>query len=303
MTEQQKLLRVLKLINLLGSPRRRTAPELADNLSVSLATLHRYLHLLKEVGFDIHKDEYHHHYLSKRHELTQSVLQFTLEEAQELHTLVRSTHSPLQQSLLNKIHAGSEIVDSTYNLEKARIGLCYRNLQQALVEKKQAILVQYFSENSNEIKDRKVEPIQLLHEKMLLEAFDISAKAIRHFKLERMEEVRVLDMHFKYAHKHQQVPTDPFGVADQQNIKIKLKLSQIGGRRLVEEYPACTSFMIPNAKGNYFEAEVNAGFKLLDRFLLSYCDEVQVLEPESLRHHLENKWKKKNGKKNSVRSS
>lgn len=153
------------------------------------------------------------------------------------------------------------------------------------------MLIQYFSENSDEVSNRKAEPIRLLDQEMVLKAFDTAKKKIRHFRLERMESVKVLETYFHY--KHQYASTDPFGVADQHNIKVKLKLSRIGQRRLTEEFPACKAFLQPNGQGSYFEAAVNASFKLLDRFLLSYCDEAEVLEPATLKEHLEERWKKK----------
>lgn len=293
MIEQRKLLRLLKLIGLLGSARRRTVAELADVLEASPPTVYRYLELLQEVGFDIRTNELHQHFLASQNPPKNTLLQLSLEEAQLLQSLVRGAHTPMQQSLQNKIYTGSELAECAYNIEKARVGLCYRQLQQAMAERKQVVLVHYFSENSNEVRNRKAEPIRLLDEDLILEAFDTEKKQIRHFKLERMEEVKLLDTPFRFKHKHQHASTDPFGVSDHQNVKVKLKLSQIGRRRLLEEFPACAAFLKANGKGSYFEAEVNAGFKLLDRFLLSYCDEVKVLEPETLKKHLEMKWKKK----------
>lgn len=133
MIEQQKLLRILKLIGLLSSPRRRTVAELARVIEASPQTTCRYIDLLKEVGFDIHTNELYQYYLSSPEKNT--LLQLSLEEAQLLQSLVKGIHTPLQQSLLNKIYAGSELAETAYDIKKASIGLCYRQLQQAMAEK------------------------------------------------------------------------------------------------------------------------------------------------------------------------
>ncbi len=292
MIEQRKLLRLLKLISLLNSPRKRTVPELSEVLETSQQTIYRYLELLKEVGFDVRSDEWHQYYLASSKSHTQALLQLTHDEAQFLQSLVRSVSSPLQQSLLNKIYTGSALAESAYNIKKAQIGLCHQKLQQALNERKQVILVQYFSENSHDVSNRKVEPVRFIDEEMVLEAFDVKKKDIRHFKLDRMEDVRVLDTHLRHIPQHKQEPTDPFGVAGQAKVRIKLQLSLTGQRRLLEEFPGCASFLSTNGTGSYFEAEVNADFKLIDRFLLSYCDVIRIITPEALKMHMERKWDK-----------
>ncbi len=294
MTDQQKLLRLLKLITLLGSTRKRTAREYADKFEISLATIHRHLNLLRDAGFDIQKDEHHCHYLLKPGDSTRSALHFTVEEAQELQIMVKSFSSPLQQSLLNKIYAGSELAENVYSIVKARIAQNYKQLSHAITAQKQVVLRQYFSENSKETKDRKVEPIQLDNEKMLLIAYEIGAQKSKHFKLDRIEEVNLLNAAFKYTRKHGDgTPIDPFGIVDAQRVQVVLQLSELARHRLLERFQDCASFIRKDGKECYFEGEVNAGFKIMDRFLLSYCDEIIILQPSSLKDHLQNIWKKK----------
>lgn len=56
------------------------------------------------------------------------------------------------------------------------IGLYYRQLQQAMAARKQIILKRYFSEKSDQVSNRKVEPIRLIDQEMVMEAFDVRLK-------------------------------------------------------------------------------------------------------------------------------
>ena len=55
MTEQQKLLRLFKLIRLLKQRPGKTIHQLAQSLGITVRTMYRYLVLLEEVGYEIDK--------------------------------------------------------------------------------------------------------------------------------------------------------------------------------------------------------------------------------------------------------
>ena len=57
-----------------------------------------------------------------------------------------------------------------------------------------------------------------------------------------------------------------------------------------ELYPATGAYFREEGNEVIFQAEVNSQFKLLDRQLMSLCDEVIVVYPEALKLHLEQLW-------------
>ena len=64
------------------------------------------------------------------------------------------------------------------------------SLKEAMDEEKQVVLRQYVSVNSQEVRDRRVEPLRFLHRDVILEAYDVEKRAMRHFRLERIGEVK-----------------------------------------------------------------------------------------------------------------
>ena len=291
MNEQQRLLRLLKLISLLSSPLRRSTRQYADLLEVNKTTVYRYFQTIEEAGYTIHVDDEKRHYLDRTAVRRQHPdLYFNEEEAQVLGDLVRSYDSPLQQDLLNKIYTHSNLPEIANSLADAQQSVRYRTLKDAMDEERQVILQQYVSVNSQEVRDRRVEPVGFLHRDMILEAYDVEKRAMRHFRLERIGEVKRSTTAFQHRSQHQNRATDPFRVADLEPVAVHLQMSATAAQQMKELYPATGAYLKETHKAVVFQADVNSQFKLLDRLLLSLCDEVTIVQPSSLKSHLENLW-------------
>ncbi len=293
MNEQQRLLRLLKLIALLSSPLRRTARQYADLLEVNKTTIYRYFRTIEEAGYTLLLDNENQYYLDRSAVRSQhSELHFTEEEAQILGDLVRSYDSPFQQDLLNKIYTHSTLNELADSLADAQQSVRYRTLKEAIREERQVILRQYVSMNSQQISDRRVEPIGFLHRDTLVEAYDVEKKAMRHFRLERIAEVKRSQTYFQYRGEHRRSQTDPFRVADLQPVEVILKLTPTAAQQMKELYPATEPYLQQQDDAIVFSAPVNREYKLIDRLLLSLCDEVQVVSPPQLRTHLQTFWER-----------
>ena len=291
MNEQQRLLRLLKLISLLSSPLRRSARQYADLLEVNKTTVYRYFQTIEEAGYTIRVDNEKRHYLDRAAVRRQHPeLYFNEEEAQVLGDLVRSYDTPLQQDLLNKIYTHSNLPELANSLADAQQSVRYRTLKEAMDEEKQVILRQYVSVNSQEVRDRRVEPIGFLHRDVILEAYDVEKRAMRHFRLERICEVKRSATPYQHRAQHQNRATDPFRVADLDPVAVHLQMTPTAAQQMKELYPATGAYLQETTHAVVFQAEVNSQFKLLDRLLLSLCDEVAIIAPESLKKHLEHLW-------------
>lgn len=294
MNEQQRLLRLLKLISLLSSPLRRTARQYADLLEVNKTTVYRYFQTIEEAGYTIRIDDEKQHYLD-RTSLRQAhpSLHFSEDEAQVLRDLVRSYESPLQQDLLNKIYTHSNLPELANSLADAQRSVRYRTLKEAIDEEKQVVLRQYVSVNSQEVRDRRVEPVRFLHRDLILEAYDIEKRAMRHFRLERIGEVKRSSTAYQHRGEHQTHTTDPFRVADLEPVEVHLRMTRTAAQQMKEFYPATEAYFQETGETVVFRAQVNSQFKLLDRLLLSLCDEVVIEEPSTLKTHLESLWRQR----------
>nr|WKN34409.1 WYL domain-containing protein [Tunicatimonas sp. TK19036] len=297
MTEQQRLLRLLKFISLLASAYRRTVEEYASKLDVNRATIYRYLKTIEAAGFPIHRDDQKRPFLDRtllKRELPDLV--FSAEETRMLNDLVRGCTSPLQADLLSKIYMHSEqaelieLIDSMADVQQA---VKYRALNEAMDEKKQVVLKQYVSVNSGKVHDRRVEPICFRDNHTTLEAYDTEKKGIRYFELDRIAEVKPSNKRFQHREQHHSQDTDPFQIANLPMLEVELELSLAAAQQLKERYPATKAYLTESGDRFLFCAPVNEQFKLLDAFLMSCCREVRIIKPKALTNHLKQLWQQR----------
>ena len=213
MNEQQRLLRLLKLISLLSSPLRRTAKQFADLLEVNKTTVYRYFQTIEEAGYTIHLDEQKRHYLDRSAvRRNHPELYFDEEEARVLGDLVRSYDTPLQQDLLkNKSTRTSNLPELANSLENAQQSVRYRILKEAMDEEKQVVLRQYVSVNSQEVSDRRVEPLRFLHHDIILEAYDVDKRRCVTSDSSASVRSNAAPLPFSTGASTKRVPPIPFG--------------------------------------------------------------------------------------------
>ena len=130
MLNQHKILRVLQLITYLQESPHKTINQLASFLDSTERTVYRYLDLLRECGFDLHKDHNQRYYIEQQ---ATDGIYFTPEEAQLLKSLVLSTgkSSKLKDTLLSKIYMGSELPMVATHLLHAKNGKIVERLTKA----------------------------------------------------------------------------------------------------------------------------------------------------------------------------
>ena len=156
---QAKLLRLFQIIAVLKSGH-WTIRQLADRFDTSERTIYRYLKLLEEVDFLIEKD-FENRYFIITSEDDPSQSQFSVEETRLIKKLILAgaNDNPLKNILLKKLSLNSEIDSMPRLFLKARLGKFVDQLAESIKEKEQVVLKNYHSANSNEIRDRLVEPI------------------------------------------------------------------------------------------------------------------------------------------------
>ena len=92
MIEQQKILKVFRLINLLKKTPGKTLKQLSQHLEVSDRTIRRYFELLEELGFIVEKHLiYKTFFIADYTDLDSS--NFTTEESSMLNQLVKSLNN------------------------------------------------------------------------------------------------------------------------------------------------------------------------------------------------------------------
>ncbi|MFP4097133.1 MAG: helix-turn-helix transcriptional regulator [Cyclobacteriaceae bacterium] len=293
MSDSTTITRLLKFISLLSSTYKRTAQEYAALLKVNKSTISRYKNTLEEVGYVIHKNENHQLFIDKANPQLDAQLRFNEEETQLIAGLLRASGSPKQQDLLQKVYFNSPLPALADSAESALLAKKYRLLREAIRKEQQVLLLSYASMNGSEKRDRKVEPIRFRRKDKVLEAFEVESRQTKHFHLERLADVRQLYTPFQHKDEHQNKPTDPFHIADVPQAEIILLISSRAAQRLKEEFEDSHAYLREESGQVYYQGPVNEQFINLDRWLMAWCDEVQILQPESLRQHLAALWEKR----------
>jgi len=292
MIPQAKILRVFQLIGLLKSGG-RTIDQLARQLDTTSRTIYRYFKLLEEIGFMIDQD-FHGRYFVHREEGENPEDRFTLEEISILRQLIQSGASghPLKGTLLKKLALHSEAKELPEQFLKLRVAKMFRTLSEAVENKRQVVLKNYHSANSQEITDRLVEPFQFGEGFQSVLALDTKDKQCKYFKLERIGEVVVLDKPYKFEKMHEKTNTDIFGITGRKETWVTLRLSLRAYVLLREEFPLAQPYLekeeTEETKTYLFNGPV-LNFKGVGRFVMGLADEVTVLSPDEFKQYVREK--------------
>jgi predicted DNA-binding transcriptional regulator YafY len=191
-------------------------------------------------------------------------------------------------------------LDSLYDFQKLGIRALRKpalekidNLMEARNKGVCVILEDYYS-NSSEPRNRKVEPFFVDPDYDTLQAYDVEALGIRHFKLNRIKRVAILKDSWQYKDKHHKKETDVFRIADDDIVTVHLELNMQGRNILMDTFPKAKEAIESASDKNTFDfqSEVNAKFLGITNFILGNADNVKVISPDSLKEHLKKQARK-----------
>jgi predicted DNA-binding transcriptional regulator YafY len=256
MLNQRKILRVLQFIAYLEQNPPKGVRQLSEMLETTERTVYRYLDLIRECGFDLHRDKYNRFFIQT--ENAQGV-RFTTEEAKYLKELVLTAgkRNKLKDSVLTKIYLASDINIVGGHLVNAKNGRIIERLAQAMVNKEQVVLKRYHSVNSQSISDRTVEPFGFTDNYHTVMAYEISSGKNKTYHLDRITGVDFLDKSFTYEDKHELQIPDAFGFSfTGEKHKVELDLSLKSYLLLKDEYPLTIPFVKFNPKKDCYELKI-----------------------------------------------
>lgn len=292
-----RLLRVMRA--LLENPKHYTKRQLAEVYQVTPDTITNDFEALTNAGFVVEYDEKYRYYLVEEKPFTQlkDLLHFSEEDQAILYRAIDqvAAHEKRGQRLKKKLA-------SLYDYR--RLGHAYLRkpyltkvdlLMQDKNEKRQVILRDYSSSNSNEVRDRLVEPFHPSPPDDTLQAFDVDKQELRHFRISRITRVEMTDTPWQFEGHHNIMLTDPFRIVDSNQVMVHLRLRVGAKNELVERFPLTQSYIQEAAEeGIYdFQCMVNHRFLGLTNFILGFHHQlVEVLGPESLLDHLQEEVEK-----------
>ena len=245
MHNQHKILRVLQLISLLKKEPAKSIRFLAGILDSTDRTVYRYIDLVKELGFELQKDQNNKFLIIDGGDF--ETISFSNEEASLLRDLVLSAgkDSKLKDALLQKIYLQSELALQGNHILKANLGKMVSIINKAIKENKRVLLKSYHSVNSQKISDRLIEPICFTDNYHSICGFEVNTQTNKFYNLERITEVILLNEQQAFQTLHQIDETDVFGFSKLNGkwFLVELKLSLRAYILLKEAYPKIEKYI------------------------------------------------------------
>lgn len=281
MYNQHKILRVFQLINLLKSRPAKSIRTLAKTLEIDSRSVYRYFDLLRELGFQLEKDNFNR-FCILSDEIEEGFM-FTAEESGWLNELISASGNghALKDGLLKKLYVNSEIKIKGKQLFKAHLSKLVELANLAIQSKQQILLEKYHSANSQNIEDRLVEPIHFTDNYQHLVAFEVESNTIKHFHIERITGIQILDKSFQFESQHRISETDVFGFGESgEKHEVNLLLNLRAYVFLKEEFPLSIPFLKYDKKSKLYSLKVSVNNLLpVKRFVEGLKDDIQVLNP------------------------
>ncbi len=287
------------MIAILDQPFTCTINELAERHGCSRDTVKKDFEVLQNAGFLLRYDARWRYAFaeSKPYEQLKDLLHFSEEDQFLLEQAIDQIEGSGE-----RIQKLKQKLASLYDYH--RLGHSYLRkpyltkvdlLFQAKKEKRQVVLLDYRSSNSERVSDRLVEPFHVSPPDDMLHTFDLDQNELRHFRISRFKRVELTDKSWEFENHHTIKLADPFRIVDSNQVMVHLRLGVSAYNELTERYPLTKSYLEEASEPDMFDFQcmVNHQFFGLTNFILGqYHQKVEVLQPESLLVHLREEVRK-----------
>jgi predicted DNA-binding transcriptional regulator YafY len=293
--DQQKMQKLLRLLMMLSGKRFYPIREIKERLECGDRTAYRYLETFESAGFLIEKNKGNYR-LQKSNTQVRTLLNLVHFSEEELVIIYETLEliegtSPMKEQLIRKLN----VLYDYKALEQLRQGDDLTKIQvlsDAIQNKKQVILKNYRSSNSDKITDRKVEPFDYLPDYRSVWCYEYESKSCKQFKLARIHEIELINRDWENEDLHKVHFTDAFRISSLKSIgKIEAKLSLKAYNLLLEEFPLSHEF-IKEEKGFYDLKIPVAGYQGIGRFVMGLPGEIEVLGNKGFKEFVKMEKKK-----------
>lgn len=287
--------RVLELLKIISEqPFRYTRKELAKKLDVHPDTLKDYFDDFRNAGYPLERDKLYRYGLTvdKPFEELKSLAQISERDLLKLLKAIDKVDTDDEnfQALRKKIASLSQGIQNEHQYLSRPFVTKLKVLEQAKKDKLQVVLINYHSSNSNMVADRLVEAFHFEPNLDVLQAFDLTSKQLRHFRLSRIKRIGETKQAWQFESEHKILATDPFRIVNDEQVMVHLRMKVGAYNEIVERFPLTKAFIQedPTEEGVYdFQCQVNKQFFGLSNFILGrHHDIVEIIQPLALKQHL-----------------
>ena len=296
MTIETKTHRTLRLILFLSNSYSKSKKECIDFLEIKSTAFYNYCNLLKDIGFDLRQKDgkYWIDYQEKEQQIIGNLFHFTEEETYLLSKSIDSLEEnpscavKLKQKLVSFLNH-DKAIEAYIQKEKSVIT---QALVKAQKTKKQILLINYSSGNSQTVKNRMVEPFEFKDDFNFVWAFDTELQRNRQFKICRIQNVLETPLPWEYEYSHRSLPVDIFRNTGELDKQVEFRLNLRARNLLAEEYPLAAKHLMPTTRNKFvFKAPV-AKYEGPGRFVLGIAEDIQLVGDEGFREFIKQKIKK-----------
>lgn len=273
---QNRLHRLLLLIRVLRSGDRHTISHLAKRLETGERSVYRYLRLIEDVGFGVKKDadggfyieaeEVDHVFTSQEAELILQALRIAFPERDEVRAIAAK---------LNVFEPSNELARW---IADAGVAQLLGQISEGITAQRRLLLKGYQSANSGTVSNRIVEPMELVGGHRFLAAFEVSSRANKYYRLDRIAEVEVLPVPISLSAQHRVHAPDVFGFAldlETAHKRIELSMTMQVALFLKAEAPLVAPHLKHEGDRVLLKVVV-ADYRPAVRFVLPFLNDVGV---------------------------
>ncbi|MDP4205638.1 MAG: WYL domain-containing protein [Bacteroidota bacterium] len=295
MQSNTKTHRILRLILFLSNSYPKTKEDCTSFLGIKDSAFYNYRNVLLDTGFDLQQKEgkYWIDYPDQDYQVLRNVLHFSEEETYILSKSIdlMDENNAYTTRLKQKLTAflNQDKVIESYLKEKSSITQALRKAQK---EKKQILLINYASGNSQTIKNRMVEPFEFKDDFSLVWAFDTELKQNRQFKICRIEDAKETLLNWEYERSHHSKPVDIFRNTGDFNKEVECIMSLKAKNLLIEEYPLAEHFLTKHANNQFILKAPIAKYEGPGRFVMGLGEDIQILGDSGFCEFIQIKLKK-----------
>lgn len=279
MPTETKTHRLLRLIMYLSNSYSKTKEECAEFLGIRDSAFYNYRNVLLNTGFDLRQKDgkYWIEYPDNDHQVLRNVLHFSEEETWLLSRCIdlleeKPGNAARLKQKLTSFLSQDKAIEAYIHKEKSFV---VHSLLKAQNEKKQILLINYSSGNSQTVKNRLVEPFEFKDDFNLIWAYEPALNQNRQFKICRIEDVQESPIAWEYERSHRSKPVDIFRNTGDLNKQVECNLTLKAKNLLIEEYPLSERFLT-KLSGTQFILKVPvAKYEGPGRFVLGLRGDVE----------------------------
>lgn len=284
MPQDNKSFRLLRLLFLLLGNYPKTRSECTDFLEIGESAFYNYCNEIKNIGFNLMQKEgkYWVEAEDRPTRMLANLLHFTEEEAYILARVIDSLegHTVPTDQLKQKLVAFLNCDKAVETYLKKKKPEIVSVLHNAIKSKRQVLLVNYASGNSQTIRNRRVEPFAFHNDFDLVWAFDTELKKNRQFKVCRIEDIQATTLAWESERLHRSSPVDLFRNTGELNKQVAFELNLRAYNLLREEYPLSAKYITEMASNRFLFKGPVAKYEGPGRFVLGVAEDIRLIGDE-----------------------